>query len=130
MKECCLYATCQLILLLFEISAPEQASQGQTTARSSVIKVSGLCCRNTCATIMFRPLCVTRALEQTHTYKHTLAVEWETRPLTSPILKPACCFLFLLSVTWCSGIWASEVLVKLFHFFLSVLETRLYNAAL
>lgn len=68
MKECCLYATCQLILLLFEISAPEQTSQGQTTAHSSIIKVSGLCRSNTCAAIMFHSLCVTTALKQAYTH--------------------------------------------------------------
>lgn len=90
MKECCLYTTCcQLILLLFEISAPEQTSQGQTAAHSSIIKVSGLCCSNTCATITFYSLCVKRALKQAHTHC------WMgNQNFNVTILKPVCHLVF------------------------------------
>lgn len=57
---------CQLILLLFEISAPEQTSQGYTTAHAAIIKVSGLSRSNTRATVAF-PRRHMRLSAQTHT---------------------------------------------------------------
>lgn len=89
-KECCFDATCQLILLLFEISAPEQTSQGQTTAHTTIIKVSRLCCSNTCATIMFSHWQM-RLLAQTHT------PSWMgNQNVNITILKLACRFGHLM----------------------------------
>lgn len=89
-KECCFDATCQLILLLFEISAPEQTSQGQTTAHTTIIKVSRLCCSNTCATIMFSHRQM-RLLAQTHT------PSWMgNQNVNITILKLACRFGHLM----------------------------------
>lgn len=48
MKECCLHMGCQLtrLLLLVEITAPEQTGQGQKGTNSSSIKILVMLQRN------------------------------------------------------------------------------------